>query len=151
MQEKSGKYISQFDTLFLSSFQPRFVYNFSKIKTNFPPSAKYWYLRENIFTYFLINRVCIFLLIRILVRTMSRKIHGLCIKSFADLVKYHYFLRFRNRSRNIFVVKREKNLFFIFLIMLPKSVHMDWKFLGSLESSITFVLKSISLETFHTS
>ena len=91
--------------------------------------------------YFLINRVCIFLLTRILVRTMSRKIPGLCIKSFAGLVKYYYFLRFRTGSRNIFVNKKQKNFFFIFLIMLPKSVHMGWKFIWSLASSITFCVK----------
>ena len=35
------------------------------------------------------------------------------------------------------------NLFFILLIILPKLVHMGWKFKGTLKSSISFIFKGI--------
>ena len=70
---------------------------------------------------------------------MSRKFYELCLKSFTD-------------SQKIFTDIREckqGELFFSFLIILLKPVHMRLKFSGTLTSSISLILKVIFLYLTH--
>ena len=87
------------------------------------------------------SRVGIFLIRRILVKTMSRTLHGLSTKSFIGSLKYRY--EFFNGSRNMFLNLSERNQFIIFLIMLPKLAQGTWlKFSKNIEIKSPFHLKA---------
>ena len=70
----------------------------------------------------------VFVLTRILVKTLSRKFYVLYAKSFGDSANGRYFLRFRDGSKNMFVNTNKGNCLFIFLITLLKHLLMGWKF-----------------------
>ena len=89
------------------------------------------------------NRVCIFLLIRILLKTMPRKFQGLCSKSLGDSSKDRCFLSLHNDSKKMFVNKNKGKWFFNILTMLSDYVYIDLKFYGKLRASISFPLKSV--------
>ena len=52
--------------------------------------------------------------------------------------KAPYFLRLYDGSTNMYMNKSEM-VFLIFLIMLPKYVHIGWNFQGTLKSSNSFI------------
>ena len=52
-------------------------------------------------------------------------------------------LRFHNGRRNMFLNTGGINSFLLFLLTLPKHVHMNWKFQGTTKSNISFILKYI--------
>ena len=58
---------------------------------------------------------------------MLKKLHALRSYVFGDLVKYLYFLKFYDDSRNMFVMYMLGRLVFCFVI-LRKHVHMRGKF-----------------------
>ena len=68
-----------------------------------------WPAPDSFFVCLMKIGVRIVLLTRILVilKTMSKKFHGLYAKSFCDSAKDRYFLKFRNGKRNV----REENYF----------------------------------------
>ena len=52
-------------------------------------------------------------------------------------------LRFHNGRRNMFLNTGGINSFLLFLLTLPKHVHMNWKFQGTTKSNISFILTHI--------
>ena len=74
--------------------------------------------------------------------TMLKKPHALRSYAFGDLVKYLYFLKFYDDSRNVFVIYMLGRLVFGFVI-LRKHVHMRGKFQRTLISTIPFILKHL--------
>ena len=64
-------------------------------------------------------------------------------------------LRHHKSSKGMFVNRSGGNCFIVFLVMLPKHVHIGWKSQKILKSMISFILKRIKyfrvLDKFHTS
>ena len=69
--------------------------------------------------------VCVFLLIRVIDKTMLRTFHRLCTESFSKLSNHRYFSRLHNDIKNR-LNTGEGNWFFKFL-MLPKNDRMKFK------------------------
>ena len=121
---------------YCSLFQPMVLYSFDEIESTYAGLfwdcvTHSWWFYDMVSKCILRSCVRIFLLIQIPVKTMLHKFHGLCAKSFGNLAKYRYFLRFHDDSRNIFLNTSMEIVFFIFLIMLAKFVPMVWKFQGT--------------------
>ena len=91
------------------------------------PKVLFWYHSEiawptvdgMVADWLMRSRVHVFLLTWILIKTISRKFHGLRTESFADSVKHRYLSKLHSGSRN-----KGGNWWFIFLITL----HKKWSF-----------------------
>ena len=105
------------------------------------------FLRNNVR---LRNNVCIFLLIKI----MLKNDFGLRWKSFGGSVKDRYFSISYNDWRNMFININKKNCLLIFFEMFLKHVKMGWQFQGTLKLSVYLIHFKIffqELEAFQTS
>ena len=90
------------------------------------------FLRNNVH---LRNNVCIFLLIKI----MLKNDFGLRWKSFGGSVKDRYFSISYNDWRNMFININKKNCLLIFFEMFLKHVKMGWQFQGTLKLSVYLI------------
>ena len=90
------------------------------------------FLRNNVR---LRNNVCIFLLIKI----MLKNDFGFRGKSFGGSVKDRFFSMSYNDWRNMFININKKNCLLIFFEMFLKHVKMGWQFQGTLKLSVYLI------------
>ena len=82
--------------------------------------------------------VCVLLLTQIPVKNLAKEISGALRKS-----------RFYDGNRKMLVNTSEGDWLVYFLVILPKSVHGDEDFWGTLISSVSFILKHICVYLAH--
>ena len=138
--------IWQYDTLFLvsTSIRSQFQWNRKYFSAAFLDYM--WLMVDISVTWFSFAFACpaipLFTSVSapISTKAMLQEFHGFWAKSFVDAARYCWY---HNDSINLIKNTGEGNWFSVFLMMLPKHVHIDQNLQRRLKSSISFILKYI--------
>ena len=98
-----------------------------------------WQLCDTVSVGFYVH---IFILIVILIKITSRKIHGLSLKSFDVSAKDYCYVRFQNGSRNMFANTGQKNVSFYFSDNIAKTCSYERENSSNIEMNYLFHFKA---------